>query len=257
MATQIETTSADPKADAAAEKAYAQAADAVSTKKAEAPAKPASPKIDAALTEVKAAPKKAKRAARVAKPAAKRVVKKVASKAATAPRKPAARSAPAKTRVPAVSTLFKLKDTIMTTNTTDFAQTVKQAAAEAQTRAKAAYDRVQAYTGEVNELTKGNVEALVEAGKILGNGVQAMARGEFEAAKSAFETVTADLKAVAAVKNPTDLFKLQGEIARRNFDALVAHYSKNAEASMKLANEAFAPLSSRLSLAAERFSKAA
>ena len=134
---------------------------------------------------------------------------------------------------------------------------MKSAAADAQTRAKAAFDKFLGFAGLVNEFTKGNVEALVESGKILGAGVQDMARGEFEAAKGAFETATADLKAMAAVKSPTELFKLQGEIARRNFDAAVARASKNAEVSVKLANDAFAPISSRMSLAAERLSNAA
>jgi phasin family protein len=256
MATQTEDKTVDAKADAAAEKAYAQASGGVSAKKADAPAKPAAPKIDAAITEVKAAPKKAKRAAKPA--AAKRAVKK-AAKAVAAPRKAVKTAAPAKAPVRAGSALSKLKDTFMTTNTntTDFAQSIKETAAQAQTRAKAAYDRVQAYSGEMTELTKGNVEALVESGKILGNGIQEIARTEIEAAKSAFETATADLKAMAAVKSPTELFKLQGEIARRNFDAAVARASKNVEVSMKLASEVFAPLSNRMSLAAERLSKAA
>lgn len=254
MATQPQPTTTDTKADAAAEKAYAAAAETVSPKKADAP------KIDAAVAEVKAAPKPARKA----KPVAAK--KAAAAKKAPAPGKPALKSKPAAKRAapkpaaakPAVSPVSKLKDRIMATaNTTDFTKTVKETAAEAQTRAKAAYDRLQAYAGEMTEFTKGNVEALVESGKILGAGVQDIARGEVEAAKGAFETLTADLKAFAAVKSPTELFKLQGEIARRNFDALVARTSKNAEVGMKLANDVFAPISNRMSLAAERFSKAA
>lgn len=255
MATQNEVKTVDPKADAAAEKAYAQASGDVSPKKGDTPAKPAAAKIDGAVTKVKAAPKTAKRAAKPA--AAKRAVKK-AAKAVAAPRKAAKTASPVRAPARPASALSKLKDTLMTTNTTtDFAQTVKETAAQAQTRAKAAYDRVQAYSGEMTELTKGNVEALVESGKILGTGIQQIARTEIEAARSAFETATADLKAMAAVKSPTELFKLQGEIARRNFDAIVARASKNAEVSMKLASDAFAPISNRVSLAAERLSKAA
>ena len=40
-------------------------------------------------------------------------------------------------------------------------------------------------------------------------------------------------------------------------DAMVATASKNTEAMMKLANDAFAPMSNRMSLAAEKVSKAA
>ncbi|MFA9200121.1 MAG: phasin family protein [Cypionkella sp.] len=145
--------------------------------------------------------------------------------------------------------------TMNTATTTDFA--ADSTAADAQTRVQAAYEKFQSYAGEMTEMTKGNLEAVVEAGKILGQGMQDIARGEVEAAKGAFETLTADLKALAAVKSPTELFKLQGEIARRNFDTLVARTSRNAEVGMKLANDAFAPISTRMSLAAERFSNAA
>jgi phasin family protein len=265
-------TTVTPQADAAAEKAYAEAASAVPAKKAEPEAEapkpvPAPAKIDAAVAEVKAAPKKAA--------PVRKAKKQVAGKAA-APKKSVAKAAPAKkpvakvaakktvkktatkTPAPRVSAVAQLKDKIMATaKKTDFTDTLKTATADAQTKAKAAYDKLQAYAGEMTEFTKGNIEAVVESGKILGAGVQDMARGEVEAAKGAFETVTADLKAMAAVKSPAELFKLQGEIARRNFDAAVARYSKNAETSMKLANDAFAPLSNRMSLAVEKVSKAA
>ena len=56
---------------------------------------------------------------------------------------------------------------------------------------------------------------------------------------------------------PTELFQLQGELARRNFDALVSFGSKRTEAWVKLYNDAFAPISNRVSVAAEKISKAA
>ena len=56
---------------------------------------------------------------------------------------------------------------------------------------------------------------------------------------------------------PAELFQLQGKLARRNFDAMVAYSSKSTEAVTKLANEAFAPISGRISLAASKISKAA
>lgn len=255
MASTADNPVTDAKAEAAVEKAYAEAAQAAKP----VAAKVEAPKIDKALAEVKAAPKKKA----VRKAVAKKVpAKKAAAKKTQAPRRAAkAQPVAAKTVAApkrAIPTITQLKDKIMAnTKTTDFAASVKTAAADAQTRAKAAYDKFQGFAGEVNEFTKGNVEALVESGKILGAGVQDLARGEFEAAKGAFETATADLKAMAAVKSPTELFKLQGEIARRNFDAAVARASKNAEVSVKLANDAFAPISSRMSLAAERLSNAA
>ena len=76
-------------------------------------------------------------------------------------------------------------------------------------------------------------------------------------AKGMVETVTADVKEVAAVKTPADFIKLQGEIMRRNFDAAVAATSKSSEAMVKLAGDAFAPISTRVSLAVEKVKQAA
>ena len=126
-----------------------------------------------------------------------------------------------------------------------------------QTKAKAAYDKGAELAAEATEFAKGNVEALVESGKIYAAGVQELSKGYVEEAKSAYETFTADLKELAAVKSPAELFQLQAKLARRNFDALVAYGSKNADAVTKLASEAFAPISGRISLAAETIAKAA
>lgn len=267
---------ATSKIDAAAEKAYAEAA----AKKVEAP------KADAPVEAPKADPKAAAPAPAektVAKatpakkaPAKKPVAKKPAAKK-VATRKPVAKKAPAKQAAartapkkktpkiaaaarkaaPATSTISKLKDTIMATDTTKIADTAKTFVADAQTRLKGAFTKGTELAGDVAEFNKANIEAVVASTKVLAEGVQTMARDGFEEAKKAAETVTGDVKALTAVKSPTELVKLQGELARRNFDAAVAYGSKSTEAWLKLANEAFAPISTRYSEAAEKFSKAA
>ena len=256
------------KIDAAAEKAYAAAAEKKTSEVNTAA-------VAKAVEADSSAPVKTDKVAKaVAAPARKAPAKKksVAKKAApkktvakkAAPKKVAAKKA-APARKPATTTsatqITKLKDTIMATannaKTTDYTAKAKEMAAEAQTRAKAAYDKGAEMTQGVVEFQKGNFEALVESGKILAGGMQDMGRTYVEEAKSAAETVQGDVKKFAAVKSPTELFQLQGEIARRNFDAMVSTTSKNTEAMLKLANEAFAPLSSRMSLAAEKVRKAA
>lgn len=128
---------------------------------------------------------------------------------------------------------------------------------EIKDKAKAAYEKGSSIVGEAGEFTKGNVEAVVESGKILASGVQALGREYVEESKSAFETATADMKKIAAIKSPTEFFQLQAEIARRNFDSAIAFGSKSSEKFVKLSNEAFAPISTRVSLAVEKISKAA
>ena len=141
--------------------------------------------------------------------------------------------------------------------TPDFTKTMTEAMSEMQSRAKEAYEKSTEAASELGEFAKGNVEAFVESGKILSAGVQDIGKTYVEEAKSAYETLTADLKEMAAVKSPTELFQLQGKLMRRNFDTLVAFGSKNSEAVVKLANESIAPISSRLSIAADKLSKVA
>lgn len=270
------------KIDAAAEKAFAEAA---AKKTSEAVAKPAvgapvaaapvvapAVKADAAPQKVatpvaapkvkpvakkKAAPKKAVRKV-AAKVAAKPAAKKIAVKKTAIRKVPVRKPAAAATLTKPVSTITQLKDKIMaTTKTTDFTKTAQDAVADLQARAKAAYEKGAELTADVTAFHKGNFDAVVESGKILAAGMQDLGRTAIEEAKSAAETVTADVKAIAAVKSPTELFQLQGEIARRNLDTVVARTSKNAEVMMKLANDMFAPLSSRASVAMERLTKAA
>lgn len=242
------------KIDAAAEKAFAEA----SLKSASSGAKADSGSgVDVKAVEkaVEADTPTAAKAPESVEAGAAR--KKTASKTSMGKNKARAK----KPAQPRSNPTTKLKETIMATANkaanTDFAATAKDAAAEIQSRAQAAFEKGSELTGEVTEFHKGNLEALVETGKLLASGMQDMGRTYMEDARTAADTVTEDVKKMAAIKSPTELFQLQGEIARRNFDAAVAQTSKNTEAMMKLVTEAFAPLSNRASVAAEKVSKAA
>ncbi|MDY7097915.1 MAG: phasin family protein [Pseudomonadota bacterium] len=254
------------KIDAAAEKAYESAAaktasaekvaDAV---QADAPKATASAKVVKKAVAKKAPVKKA--------PARKTAAKATPAKTAAA-KKPTAKKAPAK-KAPAkvaaktaaqtsTNPVTKLKDTIMATaEKTDFTAQAKEMAADVQTRVKDAYSKAGELASEAGEFNKANLEAVVESGKIFFNGAQEIVRSDVETGKSVVETVTEDAKKAAAVKSPTEFMQLQGEIARRNFDAVVSFGSKRTETIVKLYNDAFAPISNRVSVAAEKISKAA
>jgi phasin family protein len=174
------------------------------------------------------------------------------------PRRAAARKAKAASEKTAVPSLTELKEKIMATaKTNDFSKPFTEAVGEFQSKAKSAYDKSAALAAEATEFAKGNLEAVVESGKVYAAGVQDLSKTYVEEAKSAYETLTADMKELAAVKSPTELFQLQGKLARRNFDAMVAYGSKNTDAVLKLMSETFAPISGRVSLAAEKISKVA
>lgn len=286
---------ATSKSDAAAEKAYAEAsAKKVSAKPA---AEPAAPKAEAVVETapaVGAAKPAAVPKAAAAKPAAKKAVKKAVAKPAPkkpAPKKPApktvaaekpapvkkaapkkkaaAKKPSAKKPVPSMAKaepknivptppVTKIKDTFMATvKTPDFTKAAKDMVADVQTKLEAAYAKTGELAGEVNEFSKANLEAVVESGKIFFAGLQELGREDIENGKDALETVTADMKKMAAAKTPTEFMQLQGELVRRNFDAAVSFGSKRTEALVKLYNDAFAPLSTRVSVAAEKIKLAA
>jgi len=136
-------------------------------------------------------------------------------------------------------------------------KSMSDAVAEMQGKAQEAYDKGTGMVSEMTDLAKGNVEAIVESGKVLAAGIQDMGKTYADEAKSAYETMTADLKEMAGVKSPTELFQLQGKIMRRNFDLLVATGTKGSEGAMKLANDVIAPISARVNLAVDKLSKAA
>ena len=144
-----------------------------------------------------------------------------------------------------------------TTTIADAAEKGQAYFAEFNARAKAAMEKGGKAVEEMSAFGKGNVEALVESGKILATGLQSMGTGLVAETKTAFETVSADVKDLTAVKSPTEFVKLQGDIMRRNLDSAVALTSKNSEAMLKLAGDVFAPISGRVSLVVGKFRKAA
>ncbi|AOL22574.1 phasin family protein [Erythrobacter litoralis] len=268
------------KIDAAAEKAYEEAAAKTAPKTAstkavseavKADAPKAEPKVET-VKEAVAAPAEpvpatkapVKKAAAKKAPAKKTTAKKATAKAsppkaAPAKKAPAMKTAPAAAKTKTdTNPVTKLKDTIMATaKNTDFTATVKDFAADMQERVKTAYGKTGELAGEVGEFSKANLDAMVESGKIFFTGAQDLVRDNVETGKTVVETMTEDAKKMASIKSPTELMQFQGEIARRNFDAVVSFGSQRTEAWLKLYNDAFAPISNRVSVATEKLTKAA
>ena len=269
----------NPVREAPAEKIVKPAAAAASPVPAIAPTKvelPAELEADLAKPALKRIAAVKPKAAKVPKaPKAKRI--KAAAAPNTAPRKnaaahktvatkiaktaaPATTAKPVKLKIQAApaKVLKRLKDTPMPTKkSATYTPDLKTLVAVAQTKAKLALDKGSAVFGEASGFAKGNVEAVVASGKILANGLQDIGKSYVAESKAAVETVTADVKALAGVKSPTDFVQLQSTILRRNVDHAIALSSRNGEAMLKLVGEAFAPLSARASLAVQKIKQAA
>ena len=182
-------------------------------------------------------------AAVVAKP------KPVIAKAFPVPVKPkpaitAKAAAPKEGKSPMTETI-----TTMTNEATNRAQA---AFGDINGRAKAAMEKSGKLFEQMNDFSKGNIEAVVESTKLAAKGVETMGQHAAETARKNYETATSAMKSFASVKSPTELFQLQSEFARSSFDTLVADASKNAEAMLKLMGEVFQPISNRFAVAAEK-----
>lgn len=124
-------------------------------------------------------------------------------------------------------------------------------------RAKLAMEKSVKLGEEMTEFAKGNVEAVVQSGRVAAKGAEALAQEAAEAMKKHLESATATMKSFASVKSPTELFQLQSEAAKSYFDSAVADMSKYTEQLMKLAGDVSQPLSSRYSVAMEKMKTSA
>ncbi|WP_246162642.1 phasin family protein [Sphingorhabdus lacus] len=153
---------------------------------------------------------------------------------------------------PIAQGVTRMTDTVKATTekATEFFADVREKATEAAEKGKK-------LAADAVEFNKANVEAMIEAGKIVAKGAQDMGKTNMEYAKKNFEEAQVAVKELTAVKSPTDFVKLQGEWARKGFDTAVAQGSKNTEAMVKLVSDMFQPISNRIAATTELFKKAA
>jgi phasin family protein len=220
----------------------------------EAPVKVAEAIADAAETIVKKSAPVAKRAAparRVKRDAAaqRTSARRTARKPRPTVRKAARKTAQAKKRIETM------------TNTNFFAGLDNVPAfapfqtlfAEFGERGQEAVKRSQKVAEELADLTRANVEALVESGRVAAEGARSIGQDVVAKSRENVEQAADVIRTFAEAKSPTEYLQLQSEFARASFDRFVTESSKLTESVVKLAGEAFQPLSNRATANAERF----
>ena len=125
--------------------------------------------------------------------------------------------------------------------------------AEANERGQEAVKRSQKVAEELADLARANVEALVESGRVAAEGARSIGQDVVATSRDGVEQAAGAIRSLAEAKSPTEYMQLQSEFARQSFDRAVAETSKLTESLVKLAGEAFQPLSSRATANAERF----
>jgi phasin family protein len=226
---------------------------------AEAPAKVAEIVAETVETVLKQSAKAAKpvRTATARRAKRKVVAQKAAAKAVTRRTTRKTRTTARKTAPKAVSAGQKRTQT-MTKNAFNF-DTIPAFApfqsifADANGRSQELVKRSQKVAEELADLARSNVEAVVEAGRVATEGARSIGQDVVAKQRDSFEQAADAIRSLAEAKSPTEYLQLQSELARASFDRAVAETSKLTESLVKLAGEAFQPLSNRASANAERF----
>jgi phasin family protein len=226
---------------------------------AEAPAKIAETVADTVETIANESKKVAKRTRATTARRAKR--------AAIAEKKAAPRRSARKTRTPrkiagARKTARAAQERIETVTNTNFFNgfdavpalaPFQTLFADANERSQQLAKKSQKVAEELADLARSNVEAMVEAGRVAAEGARSIGQDVVASSRDGVEQAADAIRSLAEAKSPTEYLQLQGEFARASFDRAVAESSKLTESLVKLAGEAFQPLSNRATANAERF----
>jgi phasin family protein len=114
---------------------------------------------------------------------------------------------------------------------------------------KATMDNAMKTAEELVSFGQGNVEAVMKSGQIWAAGVQDLSKSLAATAQAQFEQTMATWKALAGVKSLKEAMDLQAGLARSSLETAMAESGKLTDASMKLAEQTFAPITARVTLA--------
>ena len=100
-----------------------------------------------------------------------------------------------------------------------------------------------------------NIEAFVKSGQIWAAGIQDLTKQAAAVAQASFDETVSTFKAMSTVKTVKDAIDLQTTLARQSIEKTVAETTRMTDASLKLTEQAMAPIAARMNTAMETFSK--
>jgi phasin family protein len=104
-----------------------------------------------------------------------------------------------------------------------------------------------ARSGEAaNEMIKGNVDALTETGNASRAAVQELTRAYQELTTKNARNLTAAMRALAAVKSPTDFIELQQRLIKEGVETAVGDSQRIAQLTTAVFTAAFEPVKKRI-----------
>jgi phasin family protein len=126
-----------------------------------------------------------------------------------------------------------------------------------QVKMKEGVEKAMKTAEELVAFNQGNIEALVKASQIWASGIQDLSKSLAAAAQASLDESMAAMKALTSAKSLKDAFELQSSFARAALEKSLAESGKLTDASFKLTEQALAPITARVTVAVEKFAKAA
>ncbi|MBY0335542.1 MAG: TIGR01841 family phasin [Acetobacteraceae bacterium] len=110
-------------------------------------------------------------------------------------------------------------------------------------------------TEEAVEFARGNLDAVTKATQVYVAGVQDLSRQTLAMLQALTDHSLEGMKAITAARSLKEATDLQTSFARTGFERAMNDAAKLQEASIKLAEQSFAPLSARVTVAVEKMAK--
>jgi phasin family protein len=126
-----------------------------------------------------------------------------------------------------------------------------------QVKMKESVEKAMKTAEEMVSFSQGNMEAFMKASQIFTTGMQDISKHLAASSKHSMEESVAFTKSLMGVKSVKEAVDLQSGYAKSSVEKAVAETSKITDASVKLAEQAIAPITARLTLAVEKFGKMA
>jgi phasin family protein len=126
-----------------------------------------------------------------------------------------------------------------------------------QAKMKEGVEKAMKTAEELVAFNQGNIEAIVKSSQIWATGVQDLSKHIAAAAQASLDESISAFKALTGVKSLKDAFELQTSFARAALEKSLAESGKLTDASFKLTEQALAPITARVTIAVEKFAKAA
>ncbi|GEM_PF-4414396 len=109
--------------------------------------------------------------------------------------------------------------------------------------------------GELTKVNQDMVDATLKSSSIMAKGAEDLSKRAIAFSHSSFEASALAAKGFIACRNLNDALGLQANFAKNNYDNLIAEANAVQKLSLKMANDAFAPLQEELHQTAEKLSK--